>query len=646
MSSKLKFANIPNKKKENTLRAKHKIKVENIYKLNSRTFLINKKDNSPQIKNNIKRLTPNSTYITRTIENLNYIPKKKNIKISQKNSITKNQSINSSRIRVISKEDEIILQSKPIEKNLHPYQNNNNFNINKINNDSVKNICSNLKYKSNTHKSNKIKNINSNGNLNTYIDINMNFNSINYFPHKNLLNKTQIKENPLLFLKQPVSPMALEMEKFKEMKKIESKNIEKKIKMKKKKKFSTNQLNNNMNDIDFDRDFCQTEVSKLSERNKINDQNNRVIKYKKNNKTIEIDENSNNNNCIYQVNNITSEKYNTLFNENNNNIINNKINYIPSKKINGNINMYDYIIVRNINENYNMDTISSCLRNNTNFEDKYKNTIIKPIKKIEKKLTMNKKKNFLSKKPKQNSQNSKRFSKMLDKKRSQLKQSKTSNLSSIEVKSEKLKEKNNSNLTISNDKEDKTSLNQSNKKILYNINDNNIIKNKNNDGEINNINDINENNSGDKNLDTSQTVAPQISNDFLYKNKIERTKKNKIDNKNQNNLSTNLNKSQLNNNNSINEDKMKINSVNLSNLNIFINQSLNEKVRLKENLGEYSKSKPISLDYRNKIINDKLMILFRIIYKNIILNINYFFNLNKKLFKNEEEKNEKKINNK
>ena len=169
------------------------------------------------------------------------------------------QNDKATRIAPINKDENKILKSKTLK----------NANTDRNSNNKVRNTFSNLKYKTNINSSskNRVKNkkfntininINTSNNtvINNHIKENSNLNTItnvtneslsNEIPRssnkvysKNKLDESQAKQNrnPFDFMNQPVSPMRIEMEKFKEMKTKERKSAMQKI-IKEKRKFSS-----------------------------------------------------------------------------------------------------------------------------------------------------------------------------------------------------------------------------------------------------------------------------------------------------------------------------------------------------------------------------------------------------------------------
>ena len=294
---------------------------------------------------------------TKIINNSNLLVKNLIIKNSKNSSVSKPTSMASSANRTISKEDNNNNKEKKIfqtidanPRDIKDIKNNNiNHIVKEINSKTIKSICSNLKYKTNTFIPNRT-NCYANNSTNTTIN--------NPF-QQNTLNYSQINpNNPFNFMNQPISPMTLEMEIFKKMKMRERKNTEKNMKFKRdynsaQKKNILNKANLNLNSNkypknDFDKlkekPHLQTEIS---DKINFNLEKHNTQKMQKD-ITIQIDDNN-----IYQIN--SNNKYNTLFTE---------------SEIN--LNPHDYLSINNSIENNNICSISSSI-NNINGNEKSKN---------------------------------------------------------------------------------------------------------------------------------------------------------------------------------------------------------------------------------------------------------------------------------
>ena len=117
-------------------------------------------------------------------------------------------------------------------------------------------------------------------------------------------------------MNQPISPMKIEMEKFKEIKTKERKSAGQKI-IKEKRKFNSSKKflqEDNKADINLSKNaenLYKNGYLEKYKRNKLSSQQKRAFKLNKDNKKIEI-----NNINIYEINCINNENYNNLFTEN------------------------------------------------------------------------------------------------------------------------------------------------------------------------------------------------------------------------------------------------------------------------------------------------------------------------------------------
>ena len=363
---------------KDNLKTKPRLSATN--KINTKDIFGNKSEN--KIKSSVNNFDKQKSYqkkvsfdkTTKKIDNNNYLSKeiimknnhkKDYTKNSKNNSLSKPLNINTSS-KITSNENDnkdnnnelyqsktLFIINKEIKSNINM---NSNANI-EMNNKTIKNICTNLKYKATTFIPNK-------ANANTNININELIIS-NPF-QRNTLNKSQIKfYNPFNFIKQPFSPMTLEMEKFKKMKMRERENTEKKLTFKKTKKYnhSTNKREKNYNKIkvnneflknknNFDKykEYFQTEISEKNEKIDLNLEQYQIQKINKET-TIEVDKD------IYHIDSNNSDKYNNL--------------YIENKK---NINTQEYIVINNSTENNKICSISSSI-NNLNKTNKNKDSL-------------------------------------------------------------------------------------------------------------------------------------------------------------------------------------------------------------------------------------------------------------------------------
>ena len=246
-----------------------------------------------------------------------------------------------------------------------------------MNNKIIKNICSNLKYKTTTFIPNK---------TNERINNTINNHNINSHFQRNTLNNTETKPyNPFNLMNQPISPMALEMETFKKMKMRERKKTEKNLKNMAKRDYNNNKreksndkiyMNNkslkNENNFEKHKEYFQTQPFKKYERNDSKAEKNKIQKVNKET-TIEVDNN------IYHVNYNNSNKNNILINKNDINI--NPQEYISVNNSIDNNNIYSFSLsVDNLNED-DMRKEKDSLRNNKipklyNYKD-YNSNILK-----------------------------------------------------------------------------------------------------------------------------------------------------------------------------------------------------------------------------------------------------------------------------
>ena len=117
-------------------------------------------------------------------------------------------------------------------------------------------------------------------------------------------------------MNQPISPMKIEKEKFKEIKTKERKSAGQKI-IKEKRKFNSSKKflqEDNKTDINLSKNaenLYKNGYLEKYKRNKLSSQQKRAFKLNKDNKKIEI-----NNINIYEINCINNENYNNLFTEN------------------------------------------------------------------------------------------------------------------------------------------------------------------------------------------------------------------------------------------------------------------------------------------------------------------------------------------
>ena len=210
-------------------------------------------------------------------ENHNYTTKKQDIKISKKSLIPKTQNNKSKRVTPISNDEKKILKSKTLKDT----------NTNRSSYNKERNTFSSSRYKTNIHSSNKNRvknkifntiniNINTSNNTvnNTHINENNNSNTVsitneslsNEIPRssnkaysKSKLNESQGKQNqnPFEFMNQPISPMRIEMEKFKEMKKKERKSEGQKVNKEKRKFSKSNKYLQEFNKTDIKIQFVK-----------------------------------------------------------------------------------------------------------------------------------------------------------------------------------------------------------------------------------------------------------------------------------------------------------------------------------------------------------------------------------------------------
>ena len=349
-------------------------------KINTKDIFYNKsesKEKSTTRKFNIQKQNQKIIFLVKNIkqiENNNYLTKKVIIKTSKNNSLSKPLSINSSRKQTINrdcnnkdknkenyKDNNIdkknkIYHSKTIDIKKNESKNNVNINSNTIkekNNKTIKNICSNLKYKTTTFIPKR---------MSTGVNKTINNHSINNPFEENNFNNSCVKSNnPFLFMNQPISPMTLEMEKFKKTKLKERKNTEKNLKIAKKREYnSINKGNKNSNKIkkntkvskneynlDKYKDYFQTETSEKYDKKHFKLEKYEIPKINKES-TLEVDTN------IYQISYTNSNKYKNIYTEE------------------SNINPQEYMSINNSIEFNNIYSISSSSNNNLNESEKSK----------------------------------------------------------------------------------------------------------------------------------------------------------------------------------------------------------------------------------------------------------------------------------
>ena len=309
---------------------KRKIRITTLNKLNNFNTIGNKSENCKKrfnTKTNYQKFEANiNNDKIKTIENPNYSNKRIYFKVTKNNSPKKSKANNSSKIKIIDNQNNKDLQYNINEERLYKYQINSN-----DNNNLIKNVGSNLKYKSITNIPNKNRVASQSTLLNT--NLNQDLNKFVYNPFNgNNLYQSQKSENQFNIINQPISPLTLENVKFKKVK-----NIEKKSKIKEKIKHnSSNKLPQKIKRTNRNF-FFQTESSEKLDRNPCNRPKQILQTINKDKKTLDPD-----NNNSYKFNYINSEKYNTLLteseSENNNYIYANLLTNITNEN---NYNRYE-----------------------------------------------------------------------------------------------------------------------------------------------------------------------------------------------------------------------------------------------------------------------------------------------------------------
>ena len=586
MSSNIRNIMLQNKNNENNLKIKERQKsnVQNLNKIKSFSIFGNKPEKNRKFINsniNFQTIAKETNSVDNKMkksENQNYTKKKQDKIISKKDLIPKSQNDKETRASpIINKDDKKIIKLRTL-KDANTDRNSNN----KVRN-AFSSIKSNTNTSTNTSSKNRVINkkfntininINANNNntvINNHLKENSNLNTItngsssNEIPRssnklysKNKLNESQAKQNqnPFDFMNQPISPMKMEMEKFKEMKTKERKSDGQKI-IKEKRIFSSSNKcleQGNKTDINLSKNVENLYKNGYLEkyRNKLSSQKKKNFNLNKESKKIEI-----NNINIYEINCINNENYNNLFtestSENNKYKYKNKYEYLPSSNINENNNNNNNYLTMTTNktnkknnilfeyknidsENNNISTISSSLRNN--FKDEY---LKDKITKKRRKMSVGKK-IFLKYKDKENNENQKyqkinkkgtKSQKIKDKilnqnigiKTMKIDVCKLSNKTKNENDTECNKEiKNFNNINNTKDKtNNKDKERKNNNEINNNTHNDNKINNKNNEmkekGNNETIYDINNNKTGNGINENNPKMINNKINNEIYKNK-------------------------------------------------------------------------------------------------------------------------------
>ena len=624
-------------------REKRTIRITTINKLNNYNTIGNKSEKGKKRFNTKTNYQIFETNINndkiKTIENSNYSNKRIYFKVTKNNSIIKNKTYNSSKIRIIDNQNNKDLQNNN-EERLYKYQINSN-----ENNNLIKSACSNLKYKSNTNNPNKSRVANQNIFLNENLIKDLNTFEYNPFNDNNLY-KTQIDENQFNIINQPISPLTLENVKFKKVKKIEKKSkIREKIKYN-----SSNKLPHKIKRT-IQINFYQAESSESLDKNLYNRPKEILQTINKSNKTLDPDNNNSN-----KFNYINSEKYNTLLtesaSENNNylyeylptNIANdNNYNWYESMptdtKENKNL-FYKYLTNNNSIEMYNIESITASP------------SLIFNLKEVNNNYQKKGNKNTVSNKDFQsfndcNNGKSKKVSSIIknNEKEQKLKEIQNYNPKKVARNIEEIYENNNLNdftenkqiKTRNSTKEERIIEIKDNKQYFERIMNNRKLKEfKNNNDSI--IHHIKTENIGNHNA--FQKVEGKIYDYNLYnKNSFYDESKDKIIKNNSFGNSNNIITKTLTNKEKsviINKKRnINLNSNELNDIDFIIKQNLFENAK-NDNIKKYNKSIP-NIKTENAVynfINKKFNKVFDIVDKNNFCNIKTCF----KLWKNKCEK--------
>ena len=315
MSLQIKTSNISNIIKND--KPKSKPRISDNININTENIFGNKSDNKVKTtisKFNIQKPSQKKIYI-KTFENTDVLSKKINLKISETKTISKPFHKTITKTKVLSKEENKYNKNISVNNIFEDENNENPNNINNkliklMNNKTIKSICSNLKYKTTTFIQNKTRSINS-----SIKSLNTKNSPMNNPFNQRTINEWEFKSNnPFYHIEQPVSPMELEMAKFKKMKMQERKNTEKKIKIYPKMEFNSHNKtlkNMNVNILGKYKESFKTGKNEY-DKNIFNLEKYRIPKINKE-KTIKI------NNKIYPINYNNSNKFNNLYNESENN---------------------------------------------------------------------------------------------------------------------------------------------------------------------------------------------------------------------------------------------------------------------------------------------------------------------------------------